>query len=395
MRKTTSASSFTSTLALTTVLATTLLACGSTDDAKATSGDATDGGGGTPDGAPPQPASRLSASALAELTDLDVEKYKGKAVVTGEEKQGSAVRVSFDPASGPICYTGSEYAAFYLDRGSDKTMILLDGGGACWSDLCAGDETADPALAPIGPASEDPSNYFKDWNVVFAPYCDGSVFAGDNDYQNGTTTWQFHGRQNLAAALDLAVEHFGDSKQILLGGFSAGGYGTITGMVAVRLLYPDADLFVMNDSGPGVQNLAQTESIQHRIEQWKFDEIIPPSCTDCEEGRGQLSAMFSWMLKNDPTIKISVLSYFEDPIIGVAFNGLDGPQYKALLVEETGKAQAAYPDRFKRFMLPGASHVVSGTWPGGTADGVTISSWVTAMATGDDAVWKDILATGP
>ena len=38
---------------------------------------------------------------------------------------------------------------------------------------------------------------------------------------------QFHGRQNLAAALDLAAEHFGDSKQVLIGGFSAGGYGCL------------------------------------------------------------------------------------------------------------------------------------------------------------------------
>jgi hypothetical protein len=364
----------------TLALALLLNACGSSEE------DSANGGGG---------GSRLSPAAIAELSALGADDYRGRAVITSEVNTDGVVRVTFDPSSGPVCYLGTDYAAFYLDRGSDKTVILLDGGGACWSDLCAATETADEGYAPSGPASQDATNYFHDWNVVYAPYCDGSVFSGDNDFQNGAVLWQFHGRQNLAAALDLAETHFAASKQILIGGFSAGGYGTLTGMVAVRLLYPNADIFVMNDSGPGVQNPAQTAETQNRIDQWKFDAMIPPSCTECDGGHGQLTAMFSWMLKNDATIKISVLSFFEDEVIGTAFNGLDGAAYKELLVNETGKVQAQYPDRFKRFMLPGTSHVVSGGWPNLTADGVTVSSWVAAMATGDDALWRDILATGP
>jgi hypothetical protein len=364
----------------TAALALLLNAC-SSEDGSESGGN---GGGG-----------RLSPSAIAELDELGVNDYRGKAVITSEVNSNGAVRVTFDPSSGPVCYLGAEFAAFYLDRGSDKTMILLDGGGACWSDLCAASETADATIATAGPASEDPSNYFHDWNLVYAPFCDGSVFSGDNDYQNGTTLWRFHGRQNLAAALDLAAEHFGDSKQVLIGGFSAGGYGCLPGMIATRLVYPDADIFVMDDSGPGIQNPAQTTQIQHRIDEWGYATLIPPSCTECDGGHGQLTALFSWMLKNDRTMKISLLSYFEDGVIGTTFNGLDGAAYKELLVSETNKVQAAYPDRFKRFMLPGTSHVVSGGWPSLTADGVTVASWVTAMATGDDTVWQDILATGP
>ena len=342
-----------------------LAGCGSSHTSTATGGnhDSGAGTGGTSaagdSGADAAPASRLSASARAELTALDVMKYSGQAVATGEETLATGVRVSFDPASGPICLRGDPYAAFYLDRSSDKTMILLDGGGACWTGLCQADATADAVIAPIGPAADDPASYFHDWNVIFAPYCDGSVFSGDNDLTetDGTARHQ-HGRQNLAAALDLATQHFASSKQVLLGGFSAGGYGTIMGMVAVRLLFPTADLFVMDDSGPGVQNLSNTAAIETRITEWKFDQVIPASCTECAGGRGQLTAMFSWMMKNDPTIQIFLLSYYEDPVIGLAFNGLLGPAYKALLIQETDKVQQAYPDRFKRYMVPGANHVL-------------------------------------
>ena len=67
--------------------------------------------------------SSLSPAARAELSALGVERYKGKAVITEEVAQGDLKRVSFDKASGPICLRGADYAAFYADRGSDKTMI--------------------------------------------------------------------------------------------------------------------------------------------------------------------------------------------------------------------------------------------------------------------------------
>jgi hypothetical protein len=337
--------------------------------------------------------SRLSAAARAELEQLDVERYRGKARITGEVAEGDVVRVTFDPASGPICLRGAEFAAFYVDRKSENTMILLAGGGACWSGLCAASATASAMPPANGLVASD---YFKDWNLVYVSYCDGSVFAGDNQVTEPDGTIRYHhGRQNLAAALDLAATHFGASKRVLVGGFSAGGYGTLRGMISVRLLYPEADLFVLNDSGPGVQNPAQADAIAKRLEEWRFDKTVPPSCTECDQGRGQMTAMFSWMLKNDSTIHISLLSYYEDQVIGTAFNSLDGPAYKALLTSESGKVQASYPDRFKRYMLPGTAHVVTTGWNTVTADGVKVSDWVIAMVQGDNTVWKDLLASGP
>jgi hypothetical protein len=340
--------------------------------------------------------SRLSRSALGELESMHAGDFFGKAVVKNEQMLDNAVKVTFEPDSGPICLRGGEFSMFYTDRGSDKTLIMLNGGGACWSALCSATETVSDEIRLIGPTSSDPGNYFGDWNVVTVPYCDGSVFSGDNEViePDGSTRYH-HGRQNLVAALDQTKEHFGNSTQILIAGFSAGGYGTITAMIAVRLLFPDVDLFVMNDSGPGVQNPANTEGIQQRIEEWKNDQFIPPSCTACQGGYGQMSQMFKWMLDNDKTAKVSVMSYYEDRVIGGVFNGMSGPEYQALLVSETDKIHELYPDRFKRYMLPGAGHVVSGSWSTVTADGVKVSDWVTAMVTGDDSVWTDILASGP
>ncbi|HMJ14122.1 MAG TPA: pectin acetylesterase-family hydrolase [Polyangiaceae bacterium] len=340
-------------------------------------------------------SSYLTPAALRELAQLGVDEYRGKARVTDEVTQGAAKRVSFDPASGPICLRGAPYAVFYVDRGSDKTMVLLDGGGACWTGFCAASEEADATLSATGPATQDPANYFADWNVVFAPYCDGSVFVGDNELTVDSVKRYHRGRRNLAAAFDVAEQHFGDSSQVLLGGFSAGGYGTLPGMIIARLTFPEADLFVMDDSGPGVQNPQQGDQIQQRLTDWKYDEIIPPSCTGCEAGHGQLSQMFSWMIKNDSNVRVSLLSYYQDQVIGVVFNGFEPAEYEQVLKAETGKVHDAYADRFKRYMLPGAEHVLSDEWLTMTADGVKLSDWVAAMVQGDDSVWKDLLASGP
>lgn len=337
----------------------------------------------------------LSPQAQRELEDLGVEGYRGKARITEEVSKGDATRVTYDPASGPICLWGKPYGAFYIDRGSHKTMLLLDGGGACWTGFCAATPEAEETVSLMGPAVQDPGNYFSDWNVVFAPYCDGSVFSGDNEVaQPDGTTRYHHGRQNLAAAFDLAAEHFGHSKQILVGGFSAGAYGTLPAMIAARLVFPEADLFVMNDSGAGIQNPAQGADTETRLAEWKYDEVIPPSCTACDGGRAQLSELFSWFLKNDSNVRISILGYYRDGVIGVLFNKFEPEEYERVLKTETGKHAAAYPDRFKRYMVPGDKHVLSSDWLTITADGVKLSDWMGAMAQGNDAVWTDLLATG-
>jgi hypothetical protein len=339
---------------------------------------------------------RLSAPARIELLAVGVEKYRGKAVATDRQRRGDAVRVTFDPESGPLCLRGAEYAAFYVDRGSRNTVLLLEGGGACWSGLCAAEETADEQVRAVATALDDPSNPFRDWNLVFAPYCDGSVFWGDHDLSEEDGRPRHHrGQQNLAAALDLAREHFADSQRVLVSGFSAGAYGTLRAMLSARLMFPGAELSVLADSGAGMQNPLQSTAIEQRLAEWGFAATIPGSCSACEQGRGHQSAMFSWLLERDPSVRIAFLSYYEDPVIGQAFNGLDGPGYKALLLEQTDPIAAAYPDRFKRFMLPGNKHVVMFDLPAVSADGVKLADWLTAFANDDGDGWQDVLADGP
>jgi hypothetical protein len=334
----------------------------------------------------------LDAAATTELLEIGTQQYRGRAVVASEEAVGSSMRVRFDAKSGPICLRGTDYNAFYRDRGADKTLIILDGGGACWTGLCPAEPNADTEPYARGVASETPDNPFRDWNVVFAPYCDGSIFWGDNEVleADGGIRYQ-HGRQNLAAALDLAEHHFGDSRQVMLFGFSAGGFGTIPASLQVRLRFPTADLFVVNDSGPGVYNPDQPDVIERRLEEWKFAQTIPPSCTSCDAGHAQFSELVGWFLERDPNTRLSILSYYEDAVIGQRFNQLDGPAYKALMLHETTKLHDAFPKRVQRYLLSGTKHVLTEELATLSVEGVTLANWMNAMVTNDAKTWRDVL----
>ena len=333
----------------------------------------------------------LAEAARAELHQIGLDQFLGKAVIKSEEQHDDVTSVTFDPASGPVCIFGAPYMAHLRKTGSDKLMVFLGGGGACWTGFCSATPEPDTGIVPLAPLrTEIAANPFHDYNVLYLPYCDGSVFSGNNDVPDPKGERHFHGRQNLSAGLDL-LERLGPMHTVVVGGVSAGAYGTLAATALVRMLYPSAEMLVYDDSGPWLQNLSQTADVEARIKDWRFDQMLPPSCTECAGGRGQLDAFMAWLLKNDDQLRVGMLSFYQDAVIGDYFTKLPGDEYKTLLVAETGKLHAAYPDRVRRFMLAGTAHVVTLYWPNlAVVNNVNIHDWTASLVRGDDT-WKDLL----
>ena len=145
-----------------------------------------------------------------------------------------------DGGDGPICIAGTPFASFTRQGNPTKLIIFLDGGGACWQDfyfcsVLAGDETPGDAggifTDSFDTGSEIIDNPFADYSILFASYCDGSVWAGDNDVVDANFPFgpvRFHrGLRNVTAALDLAKAEFPQARQILMTGSSAGGFGIL------------------------------------------------------------------------------------------------------------------------------------------------------------------------
>ena len=101
-----------------------------------------------------------------------------------------------------------------------------------------------------------------DWNLAYFPYCDGGLFASDNDRDadgDGIEELTQRGLQNLSAGLDVTVNTFPAPRRILLVGASAGGLGTTFALPVVRSLYPEIPIDVVNDSGVGIGRPDQPE----------------------------------------------------------------------------------------------------------------------------------------
>jgi hypothetical protein len=133
----------------------------------------------------------LNAAAKSELSDAGVDKYLGTSKSV-ESDFGVWTQHTFsqDSGDGPKCIAGTDYAVFTKTGDPKKLLIFLQGGGACWQNFyrcnlfATGPGGQAPPEQPPFPGVFDtssPDNPFADHSVVYMPYCDGSVFGGDNN----------------------------------------------------------------------------------------------------------------------------------------------------------------------------------------------------------------------
>jgi hypothetical protein len=363
---------------------TSLPACSSSDTSNVAQ-PASDSGG-------PPSGNGFDEQARSELIAVGLDKYFGKAKPLDPETRGTTKVYKFNIADGPECLRGGQYQVYVRDAASENLVIYLEGGGACWKTLCAANEAAESLNAGNIPAagilSTDPAvSVVADWNLVYLPYCDGSVFSGDNEFPDETPPRYHHGLKNLSAGIDLAKSLYPNPKRIFLAGSSAGGYGTLSGTGVVRLQYPETELMVFNDSGLGLSNPQTPEMLAQIKADWHFEQFIPASCTECTTG--QTTAIIGWGLQHDTSLRASAFSSYSDSVIAGAFLLMQPADFKALLLEETGKIHDAYPDRFKRFFPDSTQHTTLLTL--GTKIGdVTAGDWTRAFVDKTDA-WVDIL----
>jgi len=345
--------------------------------------DSGDGNGG---GFAEEAVAELSASGFGDY--LDVQEPSGSA------QRGQWTEYYFDPAEeGAVCLTGERFQVNVREGTSDQVLLYMQGGGACWDYLTCyvlGTATtgANGAIEAGALDLHDPASPFKDWDIVYVPYCDGSVFTGDAtvDY-NGERTFH-HGLRNLSVAVDALGRAFPDPSRIVVSGSSAGGYGTFAGYGVARVAFPDTPILVLNDSGPGLQNLDAAQDVLDRTVNWDFTKRIPPSCTECAV---QYTYLLDWAFQRDSELRVALYSYQQDGVISF-FIDLDGPAYQSLLLDITGDVRARNPGRFERFFPLGSNHTVllSPEFYTQSIDGVSLLDWTNGFLD-DSGDWVDTI----
>ncbi len=359
----------------------------------------------------------LNEDAAAELSAVGVDKYLGAFTPVASSDVGDGwTKHTFDPAfgptgpNGPVCIAGTPFSAFTrAGAAPDKLLIFMQGGGACWQGFYNCNilsEAQEPPAPPFGIWDfKSKDNPWKKHNIVYMPYCDGSVFSGDNDVLDPSFPFglfRFHrGLRNQSAAMDLAKATFPDAVKITVAGSSAGGAGAAGfAPFLIRFVYGNgAKITVFNDAGPIAVNLdpgnlpAQAD-IAARAADWDFGKFFPASCTGCDD-MGQATEIIQWRLDNDTEIQeafyeteFDATNRFFTRLLGDSFG------YRNLVVTEHGLLNAAHPDRYKRFIVNGGdtSHTILQT-PGylfQEANGVRIADWATDFIKNADG-WVDIV----
>ena len=387
-----------------------LVGCGS-DSGSAAGGAGGAGGSG-------------SSNGFDELYDQGLTKYVDAFDPSNEPEAVEGVKtfhfaVPDDPAAeprGPLCLRGTEYTTDTREGSSDELVIFLQGGGACWADFCSAVPGTNSLVGNDGILNPDiEGNPVAEWDVVYLPYCDGSLFAGDVDrtlpkspppLEDGgdPAPGYQRGLQNLTASLDVAIAEFPNASRILLTGVSGGAFGTITALPLVRYYYPDIEILVFNDSGVGVAKEGDPNFINETLlAGWNASSLIPASCTDCTSN-GHITRFIEWELAADDNFTMSALSFSADSVISTFFLGINPADFTTSLLAETERTTTMFESRYKRFIPVGGAHTTllrENSDGGGVAGiqigsleteigGVNVLDWVTAMIDGTDG-WVDLV----
>src|SRR5262245_18435468 len=157
-----------------------------------------------------------------------------------------------------------------VNRGtSNRLLIYLEGGGACWSaqscgptcnpqqQICAVHLDYDAAtwqqersmFSAPGTVFDRAStaNPFRDDTWVFVPYCTGDFHTGSTLASYGI---HHHGFANLRAILNRVGPTFCASDHVVLAGSSAGGFGAVLTYHLVKQTFANVRVDLVDDSGP-------------------------------------------------------------------------------------------------------------------------------------------------
>jgi hypothetical protein len=324
---------------------------------------------------------------VAALQATGLNKYLGMAKPAEMEVVGSETHYAFNEADGPVCLRGQRFSMATRERDSEDLVIYLQGGGSCTTALCRATETASPMIPTYGVLNaDDAENPVAGWNVVYSPYCDGSLHFGDSDIPDQNR--RHHGLRNVSASLDVAVSKFPNPRRILLTGASAGGYGTIWMTDLVRLIYPNAKLFVFNDAGIALSNPAKPDGFRSVLGEWGATQFVPETCDACKTSV-HLTPWMSWNLQHDSAMKLAMFSAYEDSVIAGTFLMIDAAVFKQALIDETASVIATAPARAKRFLVAGTQHT-AGNIHTTAVGGVSVAQWLGLMLD-EDPTWDNLL----
>lgn len=316
------------------------------------------------------------------------------------------------PFPSTACRDGSSTGlAVNANPRSDKLLLYLEQGGACFNDMTclinpvhwSGLDMLDPTNlinSRTGVLSRtDADNPFAEWNMVFVPHCTGDAHMGTarSGYQGQPQV----GYLNLTEFLKRIVPSFPDVTQVVLSGTSSGGFGAAYNWMRVQDAFGSIPVHLLDDSGPPIGEELVAPCVQKKLTQlWGLVASLHPACTECDVRGGHLVSQMleASMRRLAGERRAAILTNDEDATMrlffGYALNDCENfndllPPDMALgtyprALERLRRSLQAY-DNFAMYLVKGDDHVMLDKLGEISSAGVALPDFLRAFATGGDA----------
>jgi hypothetical protein len=231
----------------------------------------------------------------------------------------------------------------------------------------------------------NPENPFKDFAMVFVPYCTGDVHIGDASRRYGddpaSRPVAHRGARNARAVLAWLAAQKRSPRTVVVTGTSAGSYGALFHTPSLARMYPAARIVMIGDSG--VPLLSDNRKV---LQSWGADEVLAQLWSRPREAvvEQPLRAAHIHAAASGASVRLAQVTSDRDGVQG-AFYIISGSQRarEATYALLDGVRQAV-PD-FRSFVLEGGDH---GLFPRDAfyrygADGVLLKDWVGRLIRGE------------
>lgn len=310
---------------------------------------------------------------------------------------------TYVPIEDSMCANGKPMGiAVNVEPGAKELVLYLQGGGACWESFACVDFDEGRGAAShlrngvdstiVLNEAKVPQFYFdrsktdnplKNAHYVYVPYCTGDLHAGNkakkyDKFLSPQVTVQHRGAHNLEKILERLVEEMPSLERIRFVGVSAGGYGVTLNWWRVIRAFPDAQVDVLNDSGPPIS----TSGGEYGTMQAAWGIEMPPGCDDCKASMKNFLPFYADSVPAPH--RYGLLAYSRDEVVRLYFGYAQDPDgYESRvnsLVSEMG-------DRQRAFRITGTTHVMLGQpSPPSTSTNVSLRDWIEELVT-DSPSW--------
>jgi hypothetical protein len=232
---------------------------------------------------------------------------------------------------------------------------------------------------------------FRDYNMIYVPYCTGDVHVGDNvvTYDNGagaTRAIHHKGRPNLEAFLKRLLATVPTPGTVVVSGSSAGGFGAALNYDLVRGTFPHAKAYLIDDSGPPLIGDAIPKDLRDAwYKAWHLDKTLAPLCPNCQT---DFSTLVPILAAKYPQDRMALLSNNQDGVIRGFFGNQSAMQFETNLYTMASTVIDPHAN-FHYYFVAGTGHTFLFAPGLSSVKGVSLLSWLTQMGT-DDPKWTSV-----